>query len=152
VPLENDSEIEYGTDTTRAAVRMIYSGSSQRYPDIKMIWSHAGGTLPFLQRRFLKDSTIVPALKNVLPNGFMPEAQRFYYDIAQAAVRPPMLALKAFAPMSHILFGTDYPYLTAKEMVDGLKECKVFNERELRAIDENALAFLPRIKALPLRA
>ena len=32
VPDLNDSAIEYGTDTTRAIARMIFSGSSARYP------------------------------------------------------------------------------------------------------------------------
>jgi predicted TIM-barrel fold metal-dependent hydrolase len=76
----------------------------------------------------------------------MPEARRFYYDIAQAPIRPPMLALKAVVPVSRMLFGTDYPYLTAIEHVEGLKQCGVFDPRELRMIDENASTFLPRFR------
>lgn len=144
----NDSEIEFGTDTTRAIAKMVFSGSSQRYPDIRMIFSHAGGTMPFLIRRFTKDAKGNPKLQKLLPNGFLPEAHRFYYDIAQAPVRAPMLALKEVIPVSQIVFGTDYPYLTAAEHVQELKESRVFTDAELRAIDgENALRFLPRFKS-----
>ena len=77
----------------------------------------------------------------------MPEFQKFYFDIAQIAKRPPLLALQAVAPMAHILFGTDYPYLTAAEHVDGLKQARVFTARELRMIDENTTALVPPLRA-----
>jgi predicted TIM-barrel fold metal-dependent hydrolase len=143
----NVTEIEYGTDTTRAIANMVFSGASQRFPDLRMIFSHGGGTMPFLIRRFLKDAKKVPAFAQALPNGFLPEARRFYYDIAQVPIRAPLLALKDVAPVSHLLFGTDYPYLTATEHVDGMKEARVFSSSELRAIDDNALRLLPRLRA-----
>jgi 6-methylsalicylate decarboxylase len=143
----NDSEIEYGTDTSRALASMVFTGASQRYPDMRMIFSHGGGTVPFLIRRFLKDAKGVPSLAKLLPNGFMPEAQRFYYDIAQIPIRAPLLSLKDVVPVSHMVFGTDYPYLTAAEHVEGLKEARVFSAKELRAIDENAALLVPRLRA-----
>ena len=138
------SEIEYGTDTTRAIASMVFTGASQRFPDLRMIFAHGGGTMPFLIRRFLKDAagSIDPALAKLLPNGFMPEARRFYYDIAQIPIRAPLLALKNVVPVPHLLFGTDFPYLTAAEHVEGLKEARVFTAPELRAIDENAASLV----------
>jgi 6-methylsalicylate decarboxylase len=81
----------------------------------------------------------------VLPQGFMPEFNRFYFDIAQIAKRPSLLALQAVAPRGHILFGTDFPYLAAAEHVDGLKEAHVFSAKELRDIDTDATALIPRL-------
>ena len=43
--------MEYGTDTTRAIMGVTFSGDAARYPDIRFIWSHAGGTVPFLAGR-----------------------------------------------------------------------------------------------------
>jgi predicted TIM-barrel fold metal-dependent hydrolase len=147
IPQVNDSEIEYGTDTSRALASMVFTGASQRFPDIRLVFSHGGGTVPYLIRRFIKDAKGVPALAKLLPNGFMPEAHRFYYDIAQLPIRPPLLALKEVVPVSHLVFGTDYPYLTAAEHVEGLKEARVFTARELRAIDQNVAALVPRLRA-----
>jgi 6-methylsalicylate decarboxylase len=46
-------------------------------------------------------------------------------------------------PASHVLFGTDYPYRTSKEDVDGLSGCGL-RPAELRAIGrDNAVALLP---------
>ena len=59
-----------------------------------------------------------------------------------------MSSLTKLVAVSQILFGTDFPYRTAAEHVRGLKECGVFSEADLRAIDcENALRLLPRFGA-----
>jgi predicted TIM-barrel fold metal-dependent hydrolase len=142
-----DADIEYGTNTTRAIAKFVFSGSSRRYPNMKVIWSHAGGTMPFLIRRFNKRVKESPEFQPILPNGFQPEAAKFFYDVAQAPERAPMAALKAVAPASQLLFGTDWPHLTTEEHVVGLKNCGVFNEAELRAIDrDNALRLLPGLR------
>lgn len=145
VPDLNNSEIEYGTDTSRALANFVFTGSSSRYPDIRVIWSHGGGTIPFLIARFTKEAHPGSRLSKVLPQGFTPEFNRFYFDIAQIAKRPSLLALQAVAPKGHILFGTDFPYLTAVEHVDGLEEAHVFNAKELRGIDTDATALIPRL-------
>jgi predicted TIM-barrel fold metal-dependent hydrolase len=147
VPEINDSEIEYGTDTTRAIASMVFTGASQRFPDIKMIFSHGGGTMPFLIRRFLKDAVGVPSLAKVVPNGFMPEARRFFYDIAQIPIRAPLLALRDVVPVSNLVFGTDYPYLSSAEHVQGLIESQVFTADELRAIDAGGAMLVPRLRS-----
>lgn len=141
VPGIADANIEYATDTTRAIVRMIFSGSSRRYPNVLVIWSHAGGTLPFLDFRFIREAAL-DRYKTLLPDGFLPEARRFYYDTAQAAQAAPMAALLKTVPLSHILFGTDYPYLTIRENVDGLRTSGVFSAADLATIDSNAAVLL----------
>lgn len=146
VPGIANSAIEYGTDTTRAIGRMIFSGASQRYPDLRMIWSHAGGTMPFLIGRFTRIGASA-RYASALPKGFLPEAQRFYYDTAQAANGTAMGALKKIMPLSHILFGTDFPYLTAELHVRELAESRLFSPKELAAIGWGNIAkLLPKYR------
>ena len=52
VPGVPDAAIEFGTDTTRCIARIVFGGAAARFPDIKWIFSHAGGTMPFLAERF----------------------------------------------------------------------------------------------------
>jgi len=144
VPGINDPSIEFGTDTTRAIARFVFSGSAARYPDVKLIFSHAGGTMPFLIERFdLLSRT--PPYPQSLPAGFRAFARNFYYDTAQSSNAVALTALKAVVPTSHILFGTDYPFRTSLEHVDGLKAAGVFTDAEIRGIErEHALAILGR--------
>jgi predicted TIM-barrel fold metal-dependent hydrolase len=147
VPGLRDADIEYGTNTTRAIAKMVFSGASRRYPNMKVIWSHAGGTMPFLVRRFIKRVHESPEYQPILPEGFLPEARKFYYDCAQGPDAPAMASLKAVVPVSQILFGTDWPHLTTEEHVSGLQKSGVFNEAELKAIErDNALRLMPTLR------
>jgi predicted TIM-barrel fold metal-dependent hydrolase len=138
--------IEYGTDTTRAIARLLFTGAAARYPDIKLIFSHAGGTMPFLIERFLFQARNPDAARQV-PQGVLPALRRFYYDTAQSTEAAPMAALRKVVPVSQIVFGTDFPYRTTAEHVNGLKADGVFNAKEMQAIDrENALGLLPRYR------
>ena len=106
-----------------------------------LIWSHAGGTMPFLIERFLRMAQ-EPQYAAMFPHGFMPEAQRFFYDTAQASNRVALTAARMVIPAANFVFGTDYPYRTAAEHVAGLAQCGVFDTAELRAVDRDNLARL----------
>jgi predicted TIM-barrel fold metal-dependent hydrolase len=143
----DDANIEYGTDTTRALANVVFGGTAARCPDLRIIWSHAGGTMPFLIERFVKLAQ-TPKFAAKFPQGFVPEAQKFFYDTAQTSqgLGAPMLALRRVVPVSHILFGTDFPWRSAAETVKGLKDNRVFSKKELQAIDAaNILSLVPHI-------
>ena len=146
LPNVGDGAIEWGTDTTRAITQMIFGGAAARYPNVQMIFSHGGGTMPFLVERFTamaRSAQFAPRF----PQGFGGAAAKFYYDTAQVANPAAMSALSKVIPVSQIVFGTDYPFRTAAEHVKGLKECGVFNPKDLQAIDQNALRLLPKFRA-----
>ena len=146
LPGLNDSMIEYQTDTSRAIARLVFSGTAARCPDIQVIWSHGGGTMPFLIDRYI-NATRLPQYRSQFPDGFLPVARRFYYDTAQVPNRPALSALTGVVPVSRILFGTDFPWLTAEHHVKGITESGLFSEQDLKAIDsENALRLMPRYK------
>jgi predicted TIM-barrel fold metal-dependent hydrolase len=146
VPGLRPADIEYGTDTTRAIARMIFAGTARKYPDMRIIWSHAGGTMPFLIERFTNAAR--EDFKSELPNGFLPEAQKFFYDTAQATNKVPMTALKLTVPVSQIVFGTDFPYRRSVDHVEGLRSNGVFTEAELTAIDwQNVARLFPKYAA-----
>jgi 6-methylsalicylate decarboxylase len=141
-----DAMIEYGTDTTRAIANMIFTGTAQRCPDVKVIWSHAGGTMPFLIYRFLKTATI-PANVKHFPQGIVAELKKFYYDTAQASHEVLLTALRQVVGLDHAVFGSDYPWGVSANCVKELKEAGVLSEAELAAIDyRNIAPLLPRFR------
>lgn len=139
--------IELGTDTTRAITDIVISGTAARCADIRFIFSHGGGTLPFLAKRLVKMPAFDPSLLPRVPNGILYELQRFYYDTAWIANPGPLASLTKLVSVSQILFGSDYPYMEGEEQVMGLIEYG-FSASDLRAIDrDNALRLLPRLRA-----
>ena len=127
-----DTIVEYGTDTSRAITRTVFSGTSVKYPDIRMIFSHAGGTMPFLNER-LVNLAKTAQYATQLPKGFLAEAARFYYDTAQSVNTVQMHGLKTIVGASQIVFGTDYPFVTAARTLQGLSKCG-FSATELQGI------------------
>jgi predicted TIM-barrel fold metal-dependent hydrolase len=136
--------MEYGTDTTRAIVGVAFSGDSTRFPDIRFIWSHAGGTAPFLAGRI---DVASGNAKDRMPNGFIAELKKFYYDLAGASNRGAIASLLELVKPSQILFGTDFPPGgTAAEYAKTLAGIGFFSPADLRAIDrDNAVRLIPRL-------
>ncbi|HEY1503512.1 MAG TPA: amidohydrolase family protein [Stellaceae bacterium] len=145
-PAIADAIIEYGTDTTRTIASLVFSGAAARYPNIRFIFCHAGGTMPYLIQRFIDFSgRDEVAMQAAMLNGMMHELTRFFYDLAQTAHPGPVGALRNIIPNSQILFGTDYPYgFGCLDQVQRIAACG-FSAAELASIDRtNALALLPR--------
>ena len=158
VPGVADTLVDYGADTTRTIGSLIYSGTSTKFPDIKWIFSHGGGVMPYVIERFLggTQAEIVPGIvtkgqdgappKNA-PAGTLAEIRKMHFDTAQASNPVAMGALRKVVPVSQILFGTDYWYRTAAETGRGLVTSKVFNAAELRMINRgNAERLMPQYK------
>jgi len=139
--------IEFGTDTTRAIASILFSGNANRFRNIRWIFSHAGGTMPFLIERFVRHPILVPKVAPLFPQGVGAELKRFYYDTAQTANPAAMSALTKVVPSSQIVLGTDYPYRTALDHVKGLRDCGLFSAAELNLIErETPLSLVPRLR------
>ena len=142
-PGVHPSRFEYGTDTTRAITGIAFSGDAVRFPDIRFIWSHAGGSVPFLAGRI--ESAAARATE-ALPDGFTSELRKFYYDTAGAANRGSLVSLLELVATTQIVFGTDFPPGdTSAAVARALDETGLFNEDDLRAINrDNVVKLLPR--------
>jgi predicted TIM-barrel fold metal-dependent hydrolase len=138
--------LEYGTDTTRAIMGVAFSGDAARFPGIRFIWSHAGGTAPFLAGRI---EGAAGNAKDALPDGFIAELKKFYYDLAGAANRGAIASLLQLVRATQVVFGTDFPPGgTSAAVAKTLEEIGLLSESDLRAIDrENAVRLLPRFRS-----
>jgi len=139
--------IEFQTDTTRTIASILFSGTAARCPDVRFVFSHGGGTMPYLIERFTRlPQTNKNAAANV-PDGVVAMLGRFYYDVAQVSNAVAMAALTKVVPSTQIVFGTDFPFRTAADQMRGLQAAGL-SESDLRRIEfENALVLLPRLRA-----
>ena len=138
--------VEFGTDTTRTIVDLVFSGRAAENPDIKFIFSHAGGTLPFLTERLIRMPMLDPKLAPRVPNGVLHELKKFYYDTAWTAHPYGLASLLQLVGVPQVLLGSDYPYRTGIDNVNGLNEYGGFNDADRQAIMRgNALRIIPRL-------
>jgi 6-methylsalicylate decarboxylase len=139
--------IEFPFDTTRAAVNLVFSGTTRRCPDIKFILPHAGGTLPFLVQRICGANRLRPS--GLDPAVALAEMRRFYCDTAGSANEHAIPALRRLVPVTQILFGSDFPF-TPERAIAGfaqfLDRSDLFTAAERAAVARgNALRMLPRL-------
>jgi len=139
--------IDYPFETTRVAVNLIFKGVMNRYPNIRFILSHSGGTLPFLAHRVAVFDKQTPFRDNY-PEGALACIRRFWFDTALSGDPTPLTGLTAVADRSRILFGTDYPYVTeavAEAETNGFDAWEGFTDAERAAVDRgNAESLFPR--------
>jgi 6-methylsalicylate decarboxylase len=138
------STIEWPVDTARAIVSLLFSGSLVRYPNIRFIFSHAGGALPALSGRIANFAKRDKNVEKYAPDGVPAALAKLHYDTANGFSAPAMAALMAMAPVSQIIYGSDYPYFSLEENVEGLAEIRM-TAANRRAIDRgNAARLMPK--------
>lgn len=134
---------DYLLDTTRAAINLITSGTLTRYPDVRMILSHAGGFLPYAAARI---EIAAAALTDVDQATVWDGIRRFYYDLA-LSVPSALPSLLAAVDPGRILFGTDWsgvPAAVVGQVTSAFDQTGGLGEAARQAINrDNALGLLP---------
>jgi len=143
------STIEYIFDTTRAIVNLLFTKTFYRCPDIRIIFSHAGGAVPYLTQRIsgLEQGSGVPDVIGTLKS--------LYYDIASASGKYALPSLQALADPTHILFGSDYPFVFGPRLqheIDYWTEYDGLDQAGKNKVEvDNALALFPRLSQVGVR-
>jgi 6-methylsalicylate decarboxylase len=146
-----DALLDYPVDTSRAIAKLHYSNTFARTPDVKYVFSHAGGTIPFVASRF----AIVDGM-DVIPGAdergaFSDTVRRLYWDTASAFGDPVLHMLRSVAGLQNVVFGTDYPYPHDDVSIGGLRSVESTEEldaEERRAIlGGTASRLFPRLAA-----
>jgi predicted TIM-barrel fold metal-dependent hydrolase len=143
-----DNLLDFPTDTNRAVAQMHYTNRFARTPNVKYIFSHAGGSIPYLAARF----AIIDEMAFIAGGDQRGSAadmfRRIYWDTALAVSDPVLRMLRDVAGIEQILYGTDFPYLRrdlaiqSRQRILGSSE---LNELEKRAIlGDNASRLLER--------
>jgi aminocarboxymuconate-semialdehyde decarboxylase len=96
-------------DTTLAITRMIFEGFFDQYPNLKVIASHGGGTLPYLVGRFEKGDEVELASRRQMKRKPTDYLRHIYYDSITYDLRPLKYLIEVVGH-EHVMFGTDWPH------------------------------------------
>ena len=138
--------MEFLCDTTRAACNLMFSGTLEKYPQIRWILAHAGGFVPYISWR-LSLANLLPHLSEKAPQGVLTYLKRFYFDTALSPSPAVMQALHQLVDPSHILFGSDFPFAPAPVtamQIQELESSVQFDKNGRKLVDrDNALRLFP---------
>ncbi len=104
--------VGFPLETTVALARLIFSGVLHRYPELRLVASHGGGTIPYLAGRLDAGWASDKSLAERLPVPPSEVLERLFLD----AVLYHPRALRAAADLvgvDHLAFGTDHPFSIA---------------------------------------
>ena len=127
----------------RTVTSLLYSGQLAKYPDIRWIFSHGGGTLPMLAGR-ISGSFRNPKMKPRAPKGPIYELQKVYVDTASVYFPWSWAGVWALSGPNHVLFGTDDPYVKIADVDAGLKARHLSDHARRRVDRDNAAPLFPR--------
>ena len=145
IPDVPGAAVEFGFDTTRAALSLLSSGTLSRCPEVAFIFAQGGGALPFLASRIEFLAERFAKIKARLPRGPRYELQRLYYDTGSVMNPGAFSSLRVLAPLTQILFASDYPQLSVEASLRELHDLGL-TDAELAAIQrDNALRLFPRL-------
>jgi predicted TIM-barrel fold metal-dependent hydrolase len=113
--------MEYLFDTTRAAVNLVFSGATERFPRIRFVLAHAGGLVPYFAWRLSVSPMIDPRLPHIAPEQIFARLGHFWYDTALCPTRETMACLAGVARPQQVVFGTDWPFANAKVVAAAFK-------------------------------
>jgi predicted TIM-barrel fold metal-dependent hydrolase len=113
--------MEYLFDTTRAAVNLVFSGTTERFPRIRFVLAHAGGLMPYFAWRLSVSPMIDARLAQIPPEQIFARLGRFWYDTALCPTPHTMACLAGVARPEQVVFGTDWPFANARVVAEAFK-------------------------------
>jgi aminocarboxymuconate-semialdehyde decarboxylase len=97
-------------DTNLALARLAYSGVFERYPRIRWVFSHLGGTLPFMLPRLDNYYRQFPECRERAPRPPSEYIKGLVFDTASVH-RPAIRCAVDTLGLNRLVFGSDYPHV-----------------------------------------
>jgi aminocarboxymuconate-semialdehyde decarboxylase len=140
--------VQYTMDTTMSAGSLIMSGVLDRYPRLRLLLSHGGGSLPYLIGRFdcMHERMDKAAQGDVAQHEPSAYLRRFFYD---TILHDPGILhwLSTRVSVKQLVLGSDYSFPPADLDPIGTVRAAGFEDAEVTAIlRDNAHALFPALQ------
>jgi len=135
--------LDFLAETTNAIGRLIYSGTFERHPDIRWIFSHLGGTVPFVHHRFDNYAGQFPEIGRNITRLPSEQLRDLFFDTVSTHPAAMRCAFETF-DISKFVFGTDYPHVPGglRPFVETLRAAGLSAEDLARVSRHNAAELL----------
>ena len=117
---------EYLSETTRAVSNMISRNVLARFSELKVSVPHCGAYLPLSVPRMKSLTPVMQANKMVGEIDWEKNLAALYYDLAGAHSPEVIRMMLSITTPDHLLYGSDYPYVSPKVLSVGLQRMKQY--------------------------
>ena len=108
-------------ETAAALSRLVYSGTMERHPNLKVLAHHGAGMVPHFSAR-LGMGPGYREVKDSLPHPPLDYFRRFYADTALFGAPHAVQCVLDFFGSDHVLFGTDMPLGPSNAIADTIAD------------------------------
>ena len=117
---------EYLSETTRAVSNMISRNVLARYPNVKVVVPHCGAYLPLSVPRMKSLAPVMQKNQMVGEIDWEKNLAALYYDLAGAHSPEVIRMLLTITTPDHLLYGSDYPYVTPQVLTASLNRMQQY--------------------------
>lgn len=130
-------------DTTLAAAHLVFRGIPERFPRIKWVLCHLGGTIPYLVERLDRGFFAYERSRMHISKPPSEYLKHFYYDTVNFDPNALRLAID-FAGVDKIVAGSDYPHMIGSlmKMKESIGALGLPEEDESKVLGGNAREIL----------
>jgi len=129
-------------ETSLAAAHMIMTGVMETFPELKVILSHGGGTLPYQISRLERSFVQRPEARQRISEPPSTYFKRFYFDTITHS-KDALAYLLNLVGADQLVLGSDYPFDMGHERpADIVAELDLSAEDQAKILNGNALRLL----------
>lgn len=130
-------------DTTLAAVHLVMAGVPERFPRIKWVLAHLGGTIPYLVERLDRCFHAYEVSRTKISKPPSEYLKDFFFDTVNFDPTALRMAID-FAGVDRILAGSDFPHLigSLEKMKESIGDLGLGPEEEKKILGGNARVLL----------
>lgn len=130
-------------DTTLAAAKLVFTGIPERYPHIKWVLGHLGGTIPYLAERLDRGYEAFKECRVHIDRPPSFYLKQFYYDTVNFDINALEFAVD-FAGADHVIAGSDYPHQigSISKMIESISKMNLTASDKAKIYCENSMKLL----------
>ena len=133
----------FGVDTSLAVLRLVFSGTLEKYPKLKLVASHLGGVYPYLRGRIDTGYNAYPECKENISKPPSYYLKRVYVD-SIIYDNDVLMSTLAFCGAEMVVLGSDDPHQIGdiEHAVSRINQLEISNHEKELILSENARKLL----------
>lgn len=131
----------YPNETSMTIAGLIFGGVLEKFPELKLVFSHGGGGAPFVKERWQHAYNSTPECR-VMPKPPNEYFKHLYFDCIVYG-SDPLVYLVQTVGAERVLLGSDYPFtLMDPQPLQTVRQSKLSDEEKYKIIERNVAALL----------